>query len=704
MSEDIFMLYQKEIDALVKRGYKDAFLWLKEASVKFPDASIQELLAAANSLVKENEVFTSADATDTSDVSIPSHKHVTKATINKVKNKGVDSFWEEKKASIRPRTILHPERVFDSEIPKPLTIVDVELKDMNPVDSPIFFITKEAINSKVNADDYNDAASEVEAEYKMEVLYVEKLEAEAAKLRLEAAEAAKLNIVERKVAAEKAVAESKKELEEASQKVNVIEIFEDEYVDDNTISTITIKNKEYVAPSEMTVDNSVNAEYVVKKKRRSSVRGKAEASTIGVEDTVEEFVSSPEKNAGRAGIGSSEASQAVEGAEVIELEDNIMEGDVNLTIKNKEYVAPSDMTVDNSIKAEYVVSKKSKPVKAKRSFFRREKIEEGTIGVSDSAEVEPISPILAVSQDSKDSATLYLDESEKAWDTEITGKLTEKTMSSDSKVKIKDKEYVAPSELVVDNTLPAIEKPEQSEKVIIEFNDKVIESPANLTLKNKQYIAPADMTIDNSLSSSISSPDAVKPKRPIFSRKSKESNEVKVVYLPAKPIDKSFVASPRAEHIEGMPVYRPMKKEISNFIDEDMALAVAAEMNATKLSENAIVNDALEEEKPEETYYDIDIPEIRLPPKPIDFSAIAKEIEMERAAAAADQISQADSSSDDEEAVAYYSVKSEEEIEEYIEEEYAAELSAKAKNANKKNKLDNIKIIKDIKAIDGLDF
>lgn len=49
--DDAFILYQSEIDALIDKGYKDALEWLKAASLEFPNASVEDLLKTAQSIV-----------------------------------------------------------------------------------------------------------------------------------------------------------------------------------------------------------------------------------------------------------------------------------------------------------------------------------------------------------------------------------------------------------------------------------------------------------------------------------------------------------------------------------------------------------------------------------------------------------------------------------------------------------------------------
>jgi hypothetical protein len=57
MMDDAFILYQSEIDALLKKGYQDAIAWIKKATEEFPDASIEDLLKTANAIVAAATVF-----------------------------------------------------------------------------------------------------------------------------------------------------------------------------------------------------------------------------------------------------------------------------------------------------------------------------------------------------------------------------------------------------------------------------------------------------------------------------------------------------------------------------------------------------------------------------------------------------------------------------------------------------------------------
>jgi len=83
MSEEIFMLYQKEVNALVKRGYKDAIKWIELAVEKFPDASAKDILTVANAIIKDKDVFQSNQTTDASKLSIQKARAISKAGIDK---------------------------------------------------------------------------------------------------------------------------------------------------------------------------------------------------------------------------------------------------------------------------------------------------------------------------------------------------------------------------------------------------------------------------------------------------------------------------------------------------------------------------------------------------------------------------------------------------------------------------------------------
>jgi hypothetical protein len=58
--DEAFILYQHEIDELVRRGYHDAIKWIKQAQDELPNAKVEDLLAAAAAIV----------ATDKSNVNV----------------------------------------------------------------------------------------------------------------------------------------------------------------------------------------------------------------------------------------------------------------------------------------------------------------------------------------------------------------------------------------------------------------------------------------------------------------------------------------------------------------------------------------------------------------------------------------------------------------------------------------------------------
>lgn len=698
MSEDIFMLYQKEIDAIVKRGYKDAFVWLKEAAAKFPEATVEELLAAATSLIKDSEAFGEGDQTDVSSLTIPEHKHLTKATINKVKKRGTDAFWAEPKSKVKHREVLHPVR--EETINVEEVVSEIESYEPSIESNPIFHATKNAILAKDVKVEEENVAVEVESLNARDLIFIEEIEAKAAAARREAAEESRRILIARREAAEAELVEAERQAEKASGGEIVAELVEDELEDIYTVQTVEtvtavvaevtgkkrkrsldseevevtvealedaqessliIKNKEYVAPEELTVDNTLRPDYILKKKRR--IISKGEAASIGVENTVEEkpAVTTPEsvtpepvveeKPAVPERSGPAIAARdtgAESDIEVIEIDDKTLGSDVNLTLKNKEYVAPEELTVDNTLRPDYIIKKKEKEKEKRRGFFGRgPKLEEGEIGVEDSVEIGPITPILSVSQEEAEETIAYLEESERPWDTEITGKLTEKTLASETDVKLKGKEYVAPEELIIDNSLPKEEKEERKEPEIVELDDKVIVSDANLTIKSKEYVAPADMTFDNSLKLDKDSgikeqEEETSKKRGVFGGIKKKDvkpiEATKIVYLPAKPIDKNVIAaSTRAEDIEGVPVYRPKKSgNIEGLISDDFVAAVAADVAEAKANmapeeEESFfpeVDEVEEVQEWDDIYNSSSSKEVNVD---LDFASIAREIEQERA-------------------------------------------------------------------------
>ena len=697
MSEDIFMLYQKEIDAIVKRGYKDAFLWLKEASAKFPEATVEELLAAATSLIKESEAFGEADHTDVSSLTIPEHKHLTKATINKVKKRGTEVFWAEPKSKVKHREVLHPVR--DEHIDVEEVVSEIDSYEPSPESNPIFHATKNAILAKDVKREEESVAVEVETLNAKDLIFIEEIEAKAAAARREAAEESRRLLVARREAAEAELAVAETQSAQASSGQIVVELVEDDldseetkfdnvetvdvvaevsgkkrkrqFESDDEVAAVVdseetedsgliIKNKEYVAPEELTVDNTLRPDYILKKKRR--IASKGEAASIGVENTVEEKATPvvpetvvpeevvEEKPAVPERSGPAIAARdtgAESDIEVIEIDDKTLGSDVNLTLKNKEYVAPEELTVDNTLRPDYILKKKEKGKEKRRGLFGRgPKLEEGEIGVEDSVEIGPITPILAVSQEEAEETIAYLEESERPWDTEITGKLTEKNLVSETDVKLKGKEYVAPEELIIDNSIPKEEKEERKEPEIVELDDKIIVSDANLTIKSKEYIAPADMTFDNSLkldkdSEVKENDDDSNKKRKVFGGGKKKDvkpiEATKIVYLPAKPIDKNVIAaSTRAEDIEGVPVYRPRKAgSMEGLISDDFVAAVAADVAEAKASmipeeEESFFPEVEEAEEIQEwndIYGNNNSKQVNVD---LDFASISREIEQER--------------------------------------------------------------------------
>lgn len=358
------------------------------------------------------------------------------------------------------------------------------------------------------------------------------------------------------------VPEDIKELEEAE--ANSSEAFEydevafdnsDENTNEDAVAPHTVesggfnlKSKAYVAPEELTVDNSIDAKNIVDDVNAESI---------------------------------TEVNQEVS-------------DDTNITIHDKEYVAPDELTVDNSINVQNIIISSYKPKKAKRKLFEKKAKPVSYSGVSSDDE-EPVSEYKR-----KDNLDLFKVEDESNINSQINdaqpkaAQVNERTLAeaneyvvgSTADMTIKSKEYSAPEELTIDNSLPQasnIVGSEDSNAIYVETLDNVIESNTEIRIKPKAYEAPQDLIFDNSIE------ETEKPaekKRGLFGRKRKQEPEVKVqpvVFLPPKPAEFDM-----PEATEGFVYKRKSSSGQSMFVETEFIKSYKEEQNSEVKDETPV--------------------------------------------------------------------------------------------------------------------
>lgn len=219
------MLYQKEIDAIVKRGYKDAIQWIKLAAEKFPDASFEDILTAADTIIKEKDSFSDSMKTDASNLKITKNRNMSKLAIDKARD-----FNDEKQAEA--------ERAEEEKLAKQAELEALSTKE-----------TEEEIQNEVLED--NSIASEQDFELPNKTYVPPVTKA--------------------------------KEITDLTVKDMIYDERADAVRHSSSSETdLTIKNKDYDAPSELKVDLSLPAQEIeaeiAKKSQQDVVGQKVEVS------------------------------------------------------------------------------------------------------------------------------------------------------------------------------------------------------------------------------------------------------------------------------------------------------------------------------------------------------------------------------------------------------------------------------------------
>jgi hypothetical protein len=268
--DDAFILYQREIDALLKKGYQESLAWIKKASEEIPDASIEDLLKAAQSIVAASTVFSE----DTNVV-------------------------EEKTAPVEATHV--------APVLEPLTVEAVEL--VKPVEAEAVDETV-TFNSEYSPTTYAAAGSGFEV---LDEKYDTEYKSDAIKIGEEREDNAMLEV---------------KEKDYKRKEATGFQMGGDAEID--------VAQKEYVPPSELIVDMSIDAPNI------------APAPSEVVED----------------GYGYN----------------------TDITVHSKEYVAPDELIIDNSIKDDSVTSVDKEPVK--KSLFGKKKVVEQPIAYLPPKEID----------------------------------------------------------------------------------------------------------------------------------------------------------------------------------------------------------------------------------------------------------------------------------------------------------------------------
>ena len=431
--------------------------------------------------------------------------------------------------------------------------------------------------------------------------------------------------------------EAAKQAEEAAKK-------------DQTIKSkgFDLKTKKYEAPQELTVDNSINDEAI--------------AAIIASGD-----------------------------AELIKTVENTIDVDTELSIKGKEYEAPAGSAIDNSINvSRIVINPRTVQPKKKRRFGKKAKAEDYSGVSSENEEAKEYSPsgsvslLSALEKESAVEAKIEEKPVAQTVDERTLAEANEYSVISETDLKLKNKGYNAPAELIIDNSLPSASVIDESktDAIVVETVEHAIESSTEIKIKNKKYEAPEELVVDNSI---IAEDETEAPKkRGMFGRKKQEKAPKlqPVVFLPPKPIEYDIEAPS-----EGF-VYKPKNNVVKDIIVTDEIINIvkpvekpdiSPEINTDTIPEESdIYIDKIIESETEQSN-DIDI----------DFSELSAELSKER---------------NETEAPVYVRgkhAKQEEPAEENSEEE-KEDYSEKVKaNSMSNSGFDVTAIIKDIKLIDN---
>ena len=394
-------------------------------------------------------------------------------------------------------------------------------------------------------------------------------------------------------------------------------------------------SKEYVAPEELTVDNSIedkdnNVAQIVETETKPS-----SMSSGGFNLKSKEYVAPEELTVDNHIEASNVIDRVSDDGEIIHTVDTELSVDANLDIHEKEYSAPEELTIDNSIKVQNIIVNPKKVKPKRRGLFEKKIKPVDYSGVhEDSGEVKEYTrndklDLFSVEDEATDSKLSVDEKPQTVHVNERTlAEANEYVVGSDADLTLKSKEYSAPEELIVDNRLPeaaTIVTKESADTIYVDTVDNAIESNTEIRIKSKEYVAPEELVVDNSITEEEVEP---KVKRGLFSRKRKEAPEAKVqpvVFLPPKPIDFEIPEAPE----EGF-VYKRKSNAVQDIFIEDVTV------DAVK-KEDVIEDDtASEAEYVVEDKYDIVINNEAKAVMPnsleINFDELAEELAKEKLA------------------------------------------------------------------------
>lgn len=394
----------------------------------------------------------------------------------------------------------------------------------------------------------------------------------------------------------------------------------------------SLHTKEYVAPEELTVDNSL-----VEEEKQSVVEPEVNVHTVtskGFDLKTKEYVAPEELTVDNSinvqNVIDIENSEKVTGSNT-ELSD-----ETNITIHDKEYAAPEELTVDNSINVQNIIITPSRPKRPKRKMFEKKAKPVDYSGVTSDDEQ-------ATEYTRKDNLDLFKVENETTSsvkheeekpktvqvDERTLAEANEYVVGSDTDLTLKSKEYSAPEELTIDNSLPEASNvvgSDSANAIYVETLDNVIESNTEIKIKSKAYQAPEELTVDNSIAEEDSKP--VEKKRGLFGRKRKTEPEAKVqpvVFLPPKPAEFDM-----PEATEGF-VYKRKGSSTDLFVESEFIKSYKEERTA----EPEVKSEATEEFNLEEDSIVDIIPVSTVQDSGevvIDFNELAAEIAKEKIA------------------------------------------------------------------------
>lgn len=466
-------------------------------------------------------------------------------------------------------------------------------------------------------------------------------------------------------------------------------------------------SKEYVAPEELVVDNSIVTEEKESQNTSDVINVKPSSISSGGFNLKSKEYVAPQELVVDNHI---EASNIVNEVDIADAEiytvDSEIIAETNLTVHDKDYVAPEELTIDNSIKVQNIIVNPKKKKQKRRGLFEKKIKPVEYSGVhEENNEVKEYTrndklDLFSV-EDEATRTTLPVDEKPKTVhvDERTLAEANEYVVGSEADLKLKSKEYAAPEELTIDNSLPEaanVVEEESSDTIYVETLDNVIESNTEIRIKSKEYVAPEELVVDNSITD-----EEVKTvkKRGLFGRKRKDTEEVKaqpVVFLPPKPIEFDTPEAPA----EGF-VYKRKSAPVQDvIIEEEMLQSLVEERESVEkeLETEELLDEVLTEYK----YDTISDSSENLNSQPsnnveIDFNELAEELAKERLAkeqvvyAKDKHVSKAKDSVDE------YEKEKETEAEEDVADDYLERQRLAEKS---KTGFDTSSIIKDIKIID----